>query len=281
MPFLFLKDKKSFFILLKIFHEKNQVTFNINLSEMIISSPESPNFHLLIPNTFYQIDKPFEFTINIEDLISNINLLDTNLVFLSNSFKIFKLNEINTNAIISNLPEPDSYDISEISKSFNRINEPSTISTLNKDIIPIIDNKLDDIIFQNSINDYSYIDIPLINPIKSFYKEINSPSVRCFVDKHSLRYFLLGNVVYSIEDSFLVMTKDEESVKVEVDFLNKRILSFKCSNNWLKYINKHLEYISKVWFCFSEDLFSIKILFHKLKNVILEIQIFEKISVNY
>ncbi len=268
MSILLLKDKNAFSLLLKVFKDKEQITFNINYNNMVLSSLHSPYLHLSISNSLFQINRPIKFTINIKDLLNNIDLLETNVVLLVNYFTFLVVDVELKNTFIEEYFKSNDANTELILESFLL----RTTNSFLREECTNIDAK-----YINFLENSDFISIPFNTFKKSLYYKVSEFSTRCFIEKNDLNYFLEGNVTYSLEESSLIMTKSDEKLKVDVEFLTKRFLSFTCSNNWLPQIKHCLPWINNVLFCFSENILCVKMLFKFFKNTCLEIHIEEKI----
>ena len=229
MPVLRFKDKEYFSSLLGVFKAKRQVTFEIKETNMRISTLSPPYFYLNIPNTIYEMDEAIEFTIDVGDLLNNINSLKTDLVILDGSFRLIS--------------------------SYHGKSKKEDMHA-------------------------NFIDIPFINPIQGHYKNFTGFSTRVLVNKNALKYFPTGTVVYSNDGRLILKKYDqshEETMIIDAEYLEEGYLDFCCQNDWVSDIN--IDMISTVMLCFTEGALCIKILFSKFKNVMLEIQVMEKLAI--
>lgn len=102
MNTLRLKDKKYFSKVLKVFSGRCQVSFEISRECMKASSLEPPYIYLSLPSDTYSIGQPAEFSINARELERNLDLLDSGLVLLQNSFRIVAFEGDESEALSSN-----------------------------------------------------------------------------------------------------------------------------------------------------------------------------------
>lgn len=237
--FLKLENKKFFSDLLKVFSNKRQVTFEISEETMTISSIEQPYIYLSLDKSLFKISSPISFTIRVDELYKNVNLLNSPFVLLAESFRIIDF------------------------RGIEYTTELETIVNLTS----------------NSNANYTFIDIPFINPINSHYMSRSQFPTRIIVPKESLKNFLTGTVRYSIANGQLQVSKQtteyEETMEITCDILEASHLSFYCRNDWIEPALEIYDIIHTVLFCFSDGLLSIKFLFKDQNEAYLEFQIVE------
>lgn len=129
-----------------------------------------------------------------------------------------------------------------------------------------------------SSEDYSFVDIPLSNPIIPYYCALKEFPTRLLMSKVAIRNLLRGCVQYQNSEALLVRrvaNEVEENMEVQVDYLSKGYLDFRCSNNWIDSVMPLYEMIQTVLFSFGEGLLSIKLLLKDCRDAYVEIQVRE------
>lgn len=233
----------------KVFHQRGQVTFEITQRNMKISTICPPYIYLFISNSIYSISPatvtPIEFTIDSAEIIRNINLLDSNIILLNDSFRIANLIDTDFSCLISkgdSLFDPTKY------HDFDVLN-------------------------------YSFIDIPFLNPIESCYVLFENFSTKFFMKKEVLKLLINRNVRYQNSNCLIVKKIGvgfEETMEIEVDYLQSGFLDFCCSNSWLGVVEAFYEIIDTVLFGFNDSIMSVKFLLKAYQDIFIEIQINEK-----
>lgn len=236
-----LKDKKFFVDSLRAFSNKRHATFEISNECINISSVDAPYIYLSIENSLFSIDISVSFTIRIDELFKNINCIDSCLVVLEESFKLITF------------------------KGSENIKNDCHID----DISP----------FFNLENNFSYVEIPFINPINSHYIHRDKFPTRILIAKESIKNFMTGLVRYDVTDHKLIVSKQtsehEEVMEINGDTIEVGHLDFYCRNDWVESILEVYDMISTVLFCFADGLLSVKCLFKDKKSSYLEIQVLE------
>lgn len=276
---LIIKNVSYFYSLLKIFSQKSKVTIEIDQNSFKISSVDSPCIYLSISNELFEIDVPVEFTISITDLIKNINVIDSNIVLLDQSFRICSNNNGFTNSLNNCNNNTFNNNCDNITNSLNNCNTSGFNDGNN------VTNHINNInhITSNIRNDlYSYVDIPFISPIKSYYTNINTFSTKVIIDKICFKNFIKGNLTFHSENNKLIVEKYSvdmnEKLIIDADFLESGYLDFYCSSSWVEYIFDFYDLINTVMLCFSNDILSIKFILKEYSNVYLEIQVLTLLS---
>lgn len=129
-----------------------------------------------------------------------------------------------------------------------------------------------------SSDSYSFVDIPLSNPIRPHYCILEDSPTRLLMSRLAIRNLLRGCVQYQNSETLAVRrvaNEIEECMEVEVDYLSKGYLDFRCSNNWIDAVMPLYEMIQTVLFSFGEGLLSVKLLLRDCRNAYVEIQVRE------
>ncbi|ELA42591.1 uncharacterized protein VICG_00343 [Vittaforma corneae ATCC 50505] len=236
-----LENKPYFVSLLKIFSQKSQITMEIDQNVFKISSLDSPHIYLSFENSLYKIDVPIEFTIRVDELLKNIEILDSSLIILDTSFKIVSFTGCND----------DFNNIAPIDKDLS-------VEGLNR-------------IY------FSFVEIPFVTPIKSHYVQKEIYSTKAIIDKECIKNFISGNVTYHCENNKLYIEKYtvemNERLEVDAEFLVSGYLNFYCSNEWIGHALSFYELINTVMLCFSDGLMSIRFILKDYTSSYLEIQV--------
>lgn len=228
------------------------VTFEISVYNIKIMSLSPPYINLIISRELYDVNRETEFTIDCRDLIENLNILNTGIIIINNSFKLV---ECLTGENTEYTDETGNFDFEKIVNNLDNIDK----------------------IFIKS----SYIEIPLSTPIKGYYRYLNDFSTKFFIDKTNLPILLRGKVTYSNENNLIIKrqnVEEEELMEINVDYLEKGYLDFTCSNNWIEDLLLCYELIDNILFCFSDTILCVKITFKSFTNCFMEIQIQERIQ---
>lgn len=232
MNYLKIHDKKYFTASLKAFNKKSQVTFDISPTIMKISSLDSPFIYLSFESDLFSADFESSFTIRIDELTKNLNLLDGSTLLLDRNFLI--------------------------------ITEEACVDQRH----PF----------------FSYIKIPFINPIESFYLYTNVFHTKLLIQKESLKNFIQGKVHYSSDERAfdssenILFIKNNtvdgcETLEINCEFLERGYLNFYCSNDWTEHVMGFYDLIHTVMLCFSDDLLCAKFILKEYSTAYLEIQV--------
>ena len=229
-------NKKFFNDSVKVFSNKRHVTFEISHDTMCISSIDTPNIYLSLDNSLFNITHPVSFTIRIDELCKNLNLLDSSIAILDESFKIidFKgINQVNINENLINFCTlNNNYSFVEIP-----FTNPINFNYIRKSQFPnrIILPKESLKNFSNGLVQYSIVNGMLI------------------LSKQTCEY--------------------QETIEITGDVLESGHLNFYCRNDWVESAIELYDLINTVLFCFADGLLSIKFLFKDQAEAYLEIQV--------
>lgn len=241
MGTLILKDKKYFIKAFKAFSQRGQVTFEIQRDLMMISTLNAPYLYIMFSNDIYSLDVPVEFTVEADEIIKNLELIDSNVILLRESLRIVKFVNFQPDYNDEGLFDSEKYD------TFDQCN-------------------------------YSFVDIPFANPIKSFYCLHKNFSTKFLLKKDVLKIMLNGPVKYQNSEK-LILKKiglgSEEIMEIDVDYLANGFLDFSCSNTWLSLVNTFYDLVDTVLFGFNDSFMTVKFILKNYKNTYIEIQIQE------
>lgn len=225
-----IQNMQLFVSLLRAFAKKQQVTMEIDLGVFRILSLDPPYVYLSFENDLFTIDIPIEFTIRLDELLKNIQTLDTFICFIDSSFRLVA-------------------------------GWPTSCSACSLHPCP---------------THLTFIDIPLITPIKSYYMK-QAFTTRAIVNKNCIKNMLDGTVTYHHSNGKLLVEKYSpgmnEIIEIDADFLECGYLDFFCSNSWVEHAMCFYDQISTLMFCFSDDLLSLRFAIKESPTSYLEIQV--------
>ncbi|KAM0679799.1 hypothetical protein GINT2_001970 [Glugoides intestinalis] len=229
-----LKNKSYFVSLLKGFVHTNLLTFEINIDTMKISSLEPPYIYLSLETDLYEITSQVEFSIRTEELIRNIEILDSSLIILDSSFKLVYFPGCNCN--------------SSASLQF---------------ILNMLDLSFVEIPFTSPIK--SYYDSSFQFPTRVIIgKEILKNLIRGKITyQHDQKKLIISKSSVEVE----------ETLEVEAEFIETGYLYFCCLNDWIDAALVFYDVINTLILCFSDNVLSIKFLLKDHSSAYLEMQI--------
>lgn len=229
-----LKNKAYFFRLLKGFSHTKLLTFEIDIDTMKISSLEPPYIYLSLETDLYEISSQVDFTIRTEELLKNIDLIDSSLIILDSSFKLVSFPGCDVNS------------------------SPSLQSMINMPDLSFVE-----IPFTSPIKSYyvSFFQFPTRVMIG---KEILKNLIRGKVTyQHDQKRLILSKSSAELE----------ETLVIEAEFIETGCLYFCCSNDWVDPALGFYDIINTLILCFSDNVLSIKFLLKEHSSAYLEMQI--------